>query len=110
MFLPVGFIAETGTCCVGHLPTLRHTFASHYVMRSGSIVKLQALLGHASIRTTQIYARLASDHLVGATSLLEGLGAGFSTRQHKARGGRGGGAMRYAKVPSRLDSGAVAKW
>lgn len=55
--------------------TLRHTFASHYVMRGGNIVKLQAILGHASVRTTQIYARLAPDHLVGATSILEGLGA-----------------------------------
>ena len=39
--------------------TLRHTFASHYVMRGGSIVKRQAILGHASVRMTQIYARLA---------------------------------------------------
>ena len=54
--------------------TLRHTFASHYVMRGGSIVRLQAILGHASVRTTQIYARLAPDHLIGATSILEGLG------------------------------------
>jgi integrase len=54
--------------------TLRHTFASHYVMRGGSLVKLQAILGHASIRTTQVYAHLAPDHLSGATSILEGLG------------------------------------
>ena len=27
--------------------TLRHTFASHDVMRGGSLVKLQAILGHA---------------------------------------------------------------
>ena len=33
---------------------LGHTFASHYVMRGGSLVKLQAILGHASIRTTQV--------------------------------------------------------
>ena len=60
--------------------TLRHTFASHYVMRGGSLVKLQAILGHASIRTTQIYAHLAPDHLSGATALLEGLGTpAFST-------------------------------
>lgn len=41
-----------------------------------SDVKLQAILGHASVRTTQIYARLAPDHLIGATSILDGLGAG----------------------------------
>jgi len=54
--------------------TLRHSFASHYVMRGGSLVKLQAILGHASIRTTQVYAHLAPDHLSGATAILEGLG------------------------------------
>jgi len=60
--------------------TLRHTFASHYIMRGGSLVKLQAILGHASIRTTQVYAHLAPDHLSGATAILEGLGtATFST-------------------------------
>ena len=53
---------------------LRHTFVSHYVMRGGSSVKLQAIVGHASARTTQIYARLAPDQLIGATSMLEGLG------------------------------------
>jgi integrase len=56
--------------------TLRHTFASHDVMRGGSIVKLQAIPGYASVRTTQIYTRLAPDHLIGATSILDGLGAG----------------------------------
>jgi integrase len=54
--------------------TLRHTFASHFVMRGGSLVKLQVILGHASVRTTQIYARLSPDHLAGATSILDGLG------------------------------------
>ena len=59
---------------------LRHNFASHYMMRGGSIVKLQAILGHASVRTTQIYARLAPpDHLIGATAILEGLGASGSS-------------------------------
>ena len=54
--------------------TLRHTFASHYVMRGGWLVKLQAILGHASIRTTQLLAHLAPDHLSGATAILDGLG------------------------------------
>jgi len=45
-------------------------------MRGGSLVKLQAILGHASIRTTQVYAHLAPDHLSGATDILEGLGKG----------------------------------
>lgn len=36
----------------------RHTFASHYVMDGGSTEKLQMILGHASITTTQRYAHL----------------------------------------------------
>jgi integrase len=37
--------------------TLRHTFASHFAQRTGDLVKLQQILGHASIRTTQdVYA------------------------------------------------------
>lgn len=43
------------------------------VMRGGSLVKLQAILGHASIRTAQTYAHFAPDDLSGATAILEGL-------------------------------------
>jgi site-specific recombinase XerD len=47
-------------------------FVSHYVMRGGSLVKLQAILGHASIRTTQVYAHLARDHLSRTTAIPRG--------------------------------------
>ncbi len=43
--------------------TLRHTFASHYMMSGGNILELQKLLGHASLAMTQIYAHLSPDHL-----------------------------------------------
>jgi hypothetical protein len=43
-------------------------------MRGGSLVKLQAILWHVSIRTTHVYARLAPDDLSGGTAILEGLG------------------------------------
>ena len=39
--------------------SLRHTFASHWVMRGGDLFKLQKILGHASIEMTQMYAHLA---------------------------------------------------
>ncbi|WP_394126960.1 tyrosine-type recombinase/integrase [Vibrio hepatarius] len=42
---------------------LRHTFASHYVMGGGNIVKLRDALGHTEITTTMRYAHLAPDHL-----------------------------------------------
>ncbi len=48
--------------------TLRHSFAGHYVMRGGRLEKLQEILGHSSIKTTEIYKHLAADYLTGATS------------------------------------------
>ena len=38
---------------------LRHTFASHWVMRGGDIFKLQKILGHKSIAMTMRYAHMA---------------------------------------------------
>lgn len=48
---------------------LRHTFASHYVMNGGNIVKLRDTLGHSEITTTMRYAHLAPDHLEEALVL-----------------------------------------
>ncbi len=40
---------------------LRHTFASHWVMREGDIFRLQKILGHQSMQMTQRYAHLAPE-------------------------------------------------
>ena len=42
---------------------LRHTFASHFVMRTNDLPTLQKLLGHKSPRMTQRYAHLSKGHL-----------------------------------------------
>lgn len=42
---------------------LRHTFASHFVMRGGNILVLQRVLGHSDVKVTMRYAHLAPDHL-----------------------------------------------
>lgn len=42
---------------------LRHTFASHFVMRGGNILVLQKVLGHKDLKTTMIYAHLAPGHM-----------------------------------------------
>lgn len=46
--------------------TLRHTFASHLVMSGKPLKTVQELMGHASIKTTEIYAHLAPDYLEGS--------------------------------------------
>ena len=42
---------------------MRHTFASHFMMNGGELYKLQAILGHANIRTTQQYTHLSKAFL-----------------------------------------------
>ena len=52
---------------------LRHTFASHFVMRGGSLKALQEILGHRTLTMTMRYAHLAQDHKKEAINLLNGL-------------------------------------
>jgi len=50
---------------------LRHTFASWLVQKGVSIYEVSKLLGHADIKTTQIYAHLRSDDLRNAVKVLD---------------------------------------
>lgn len=43
--------------------TLRHTFASHLVMQGVPLIKVRDLMGHNSIKTTEIYAHLSPESL-----------------------------------------------
>lgn len=51
--------------------SLRHTFASRLVQKGVSIYEVSKLLGHADIKTTQIYAHLRSDDLRNAVERLD---------------------------------------
>lgn len=51
---------------------LRHTFASHLVMRGASLKEVQELLGHKDIKMTMRYAHLAQENKKIAVNLLNG--------------------------------------
>jgi integrase len=44
-----------------HVHQMRHTFACHWMDRGGNLGALQQVLGHASIVTTQRYARMSDE-------------------------------------------------
>jgi integrase len=55
---------------------LRHTFASHYVMRGGSIKGLQKILGHKDIQMTMRYAHLSKEFAKEEIQIMNGLAEG----------------------------------
>lgn len=45
---------------------LRHTFASHFMINDGNLLKLNKILGHSTLEMTMRYAHLAPAHLTQA--------------------------------------------
>jgi integrase len=54
----------------GDVHKLRHTFASKLAMSGVPLLQIRDLLGHADIKTTQIYAHVAPQHLRDAIGKL----------------------------------------
>ena len=52
---------------------LRHTAASHLVMRGASLKDVQEILGHKTMTMTLRYAHLSQEHKKRAVSLFSGL-------------------------------------
>ncbi|MGH7367497.1 MAG: integrase [Candidatus Rokuibacteriota bacterium] len=70
---------------------LRHTAASHLVMRGASLANVRAVLGHADVKMTMRYAHLSPEHLRSAVARLDGLAAraeGGRVSTRPAQGGR----------------------
>jgi len=55
---------------VTKLHSLRHTFASHLVMKGVDLPTVMKLMGHSDIETTMIYSHLADKHVDRAVEIL----------------------------------------
>jgi integrase len=71
-----------------HFHDLRHTFASRYVMRGGSLPALQQILGHATLAMTMRYSHLSPRHLrdeMEKTDVATAVPAELTTSRAQAR-------------------------
>ena len=66
----ISIAKKCGFADVTKIHSLRHTFASHLVMKGVDLPTVQKLMGHSDITTTMIYTHLAPDHLVDAVDKL----------------------------------------
>jgi len=79
-----------------HFHDLRHTFASHLVMKGANLKAVQRLLGHSDSKMTDRYSHLSPDHLRESVNLLSGLPSGkemvniLPLKSLKAGAGTGG--------------------
>jgi hypothetical protein len=95
--------------------SLRHTFASHFMMRGGKLEVLQRLLGHSTLTMTQRYSHLAPDFMAGEVARLAfviapvaGVADLAEARRERAAGSTETGVM-VGQNGSPVDHSAIAE-
>lgn len=68
------FVRRNSRVARFHVHQLRHTFACRWIARGGSLPSLQQVLGHASVVTTQHYAKLSDDSVRREAERISGFG------------------------------------